>query len=126
MTREEEIKQAAENYAASVCKDCAERFYCKERIRKCAEYREQVNVFADAVEWADEHPKNVWHDASEMPNNHSYIMLMIDRYTIKTDYVPACLKHCQLNGGNWDEFAKDANIRQWAYVLDLLPERDGV
>ena len=49
-------------------------------------------------------------------------MLMIDRYTIKTDYVPACLKHCQLNRSNWNEFVKDDNIKQWAYINDLLPK----
>ena len=80
------------------------------------------NAFLHGVEWADEHPVNVWHDASEMPNNHSYIMFMIDRYTIKTDYVPACLKHCQLNGSNWNEFVKATNMKRWAYVSDLLPK----
>lgn len=80
------------------------------------------NAFLHGVEWADEHSVNVWHDVSEMPNNHSYIMLMIDRYTIKTDYVPACLKHCQLNRDNWNEFVKNTNMKRWAYISDLLPE----
>ena len=25
------------------------------------------NAFLHGVEWADEHPNNVWHDASKMP-----------------------------------------------------------
>lgn len=83
-----------------------------------------VTAFTTGAYWADRHQQNVWHDASEMPNNHSYLMLMIDRYTIKTDYVPACLKHCQLNRSNWNEFVKDANIRQWAYINDLLPKTE--
>ena len=104
MTREEEIlSEAKKHYSDNI---------------RC------YDAFLHGVEFAEEHPKNVWHYASEMPNNHSYLMLMVDRYTIKTDYVPACLKHCQLNRGNWDEFAKDANIRQWAYVSDLLPKID--
>lgn len=81
----------------------------------------------DGLKITDEHPniESLWHDASEMPNNHNYIMFVIDRYTIKTDYIPACLKHCQLNGSNWNEFAKDVNIKKWAYISDLLPEQFG-
>ena len=108
MTREEEIKQVA-----NACYDDIECYFS----------------FITGAEWADDNPpqgivnlNKVWHDASEMPNNHSYIMFIIDRYTIKTDYVPACLKHCQLNRSNWNEFVKDANIKQWAYINDLLPK----
>lgn len=81
-----------------------------------------INAFFHGVCWAELHPANVWHDASEIPDNHNYIMFLVDRYTIKTDYVPACLNRCQLNGDNWNEFVKDANIKQWAYIDDLLPK----
>lgn len=80
------------------------------------------NAFLHGVEWADEHPVDVWHEASEMPNNHSYIMFFVDRYTIKTDYIPACLNHCQLNKSNWSEFVKKVNMTKWVYVSDLLPK----
>ena len=115
MTREEEILQAA----ADTFKVCGDEF---EKAIKML----WITAFIAGVDYADRHPKNVWHDAIEMPNNHSYLMLMIDRYTIKTDYIPACLKHCQLNRSNWNEFVKDAKIKQWAYVSDLLPKTDDV
>ena len=47
MTREEEILSKAKKY-----------------------YSDSINchnAFLHGVEWADEHPNNVWHDASEMP-----------------------------------------------------------
>lgn len=91
MTREEEIISEAKKYYS-------DNINC-------------YNAFLHGVEFAEEH-QNVWHGASEMPSNHSYLMFMIDRYTIKTDYIPACLKHCQLNRSNWDEFIKDAKIKQ--------------
>lgn len=92
-------------------------------------YPEDINcyyAFLHGVEWADKHPdlSQLWHDADDMPNNHSYIMYLIDRYTIKTDYVPACLKHCQLNGNNWNEFVKIVNMTKWAYIEDTLPKGD--
>lgn len=82
------------------------------------------NAFLHGVEWADEHPdlSQLWHDADDMPNNHSYIMFFVDRYTIKTDYIPACLNHCQLNESNWSEFVKKVNMTKWVYVSDLLPK----
>lgn len=84
--------------------------------------RDVERAFRNGIEWADENPKNIWHDADDMPNNHSYIMFFVDRYTIKTDYIPACLNHCQLNKSNWSEFVKKVNMTKWVYVSDLLPK----
>lgn len=52
-------------------------------------------------------------------------MFFVDRYTIKTDYIPACLNHCQLNKSNWSEFVKKVNMTKWVYVSDLLPKGGG-
>lgn len=122
MTREEEIKQAAENYAASVCKDCAARFYCKERIRKCYEYREQVTVYADAAMWADEHPKNVWHDASEMPDKQGNLLYILPQGSLHISNIPSALRTCKLDKVRWEEYAKELGVVKWAYINDLLPK----
>ena len=124
MNREEAIKQVAENYASQMCKNCLAMLYCEDNNKKCVERREQENVYVDGAKWADEHPdlSQLWHDADDMPNNHSDIMFFVDRYTIKTDYIPACLNHCQLNKSNWSEFVKKVNMTKWVYVSDLLPK----
>lgn len=102
MTREEEIINEAKSYYSGNI--------------KC------YDAFVHGVKWADENPKNIWHDASEIPNNHEYIMFMPDPYTIKTDYIPTCLRNCQLNRDSWNEFVKDMNIKRWAYIKDLPPK----
>ena len=36
------------------------------------------NAFLHGVEWADEHPVNVWHEASEMPKDGEWILIQFD------------------------------------------------
>ena len=116
MTREE-IKYASKDYVNYLLdkQEYHNENYTEDDIRQ---------AFEKGAMLANNNPNtsSPWHDASEMPNNHSYIMFMIDRYTIKTGYVPACLKHCQLNGSNWNEFVKATNMKRWAYISDLLPK----
>lgn len=119
MERDEELQQAAEAYASIMCNNCSARLYCEEKNKKCAEYREQVNIYADAVKWADEHPKNVWHSADEEPegkdwrilcegaSGNSWVASRRDAFTI---------------GYNWQEFAEDKALKRWAYLSELLPK----
>ena len=115
MERDKEIQQAAENYASQMCIDCSARIYCEERNKKCVEYREQVKVYADAVKWADEHPKNVWHKASEEPAGRDWKILCEDESG-------NCWVASRRNGYNWKKFAENEALTRWAYVSDLLPK----
>ena len=73
------------------------------------------NAFLHGVEWADEHPANVWHDASEMPNEEEWILVQFgeDCYdTLVLDmYADIFRARCKKYG----------DIR-WAYISDLLPK----
>lgn len=77
------------------------------------------NAFLHGVEWADEHPINVWHEASEAPEDDCKEILYQDKYgawffALKHDIVVVLEI-------NWEDFAAE-NISRWAYIDDLLPK----
>ena len=74
------------------------------------------NAFLHGVEWADEHPANVWHDASEEPTAYNWEILCEDsseEFWVANHYDAA---------GNWDYFCRDTSLVRWAYINDLLPK----
>ena len=98
MTREEEIFKAARSYISG--------------------YTLSSNLavihFANGADWADEHPKNVWHDASEEPM-YNELMLGID-----SDGV-SLYKWCGQED-SWNAFCCITGLVKWAYISDLLPK----
>ena len=115
MTREEEIKYAAENnldvsiYTPQDGKMLKETFYL-------------------GAKWADSHPVNVWHDASEMPRmNHKKIIYQTNccaLFNVHIAFIPTCLRSCKIAPHTWNEFVKEVNMKQWAYIDDILPKVD--
>lgn len=95
MTREEEIKQAARAYISG---DILSIQY--------------LMHFENGAGWADEHPKNVWHDASEEPKKYPILCedkknrVWID-HNLK-DYIES-----------WDMYVEFCEIIRWAYISDL-------
>ena len=75
------------------------------------------NAFVHGVEWADAHPQDVWHEASEKPRAKEWILI-------------------QFSGGDYEAFALDESgvntwfsvwvdeysAIRWAYITDLLPK----
>ena len=120
MNREEAIKQAAENYAAQMCKNCSAMLYCEERNKKCAEYREQVKGYTEGAKWAEEclNLSSLWHPASEEPAGNNWKILCQDEMNgcWVENRVDAMLLH-----NNWNEYAACECIIRWAYISDLLP-----
>lgn len=84
------------------------------------------NGFIKGAEWADNHPKNVWHDASEIPRmNHKNIFYQTNYcslFNMHIAFVPTCLRSGKITSYSWNEFVKDVNMRRWAYTDDLLPK----
>ena len=79
MTREEEINNAVEEFKE-------ERKTAIGRAKHGGWYF--ANIFEEGIKWADEHPKNVWHDASEKPHAKKWLLVQLD----KDDYKILCLK----------------------------------
>lgn len=84
------------------------------------------NAFIKGAEWADSHPVNVWHDASEIPRmNHKNIIYQTNYcslFNVHIAFVPTCLRSGKITSYSWNEFVKDVNMRRWAYTDDLLPK----
>lgn len=77
------------------------------------------NAFLHGVEWADEHPANVWHYASEHPTG---VGAMLYRTTLGSFELVVC--GTRSSEDMWKVFVKDYGVAQWAYVSDLLPKTD--
>ena len=74
------------------------------------------NAFLHGVEWADEHPANVWHEASEKPRAKEWILVQFSG----GDYEALALD--DLGVETWIWWCKNYNVIRWAYISDLLPK----
>ena len=110
MTREEEIAVAFYDYRDALKLST----FCD------FEYIDVQGAFEEGAEWADSHPVNVWHDATEEPKKgEDIIALDIDGISVSgvyKDYIGKGIYryHCFLC--EWDAVVK------WAYISDLLPK----
>lgn len=108
MTREE-IKHASKDYVNYLLD---KQEYHNEKYTE----HDIKQAFEKGAEWADAHPKNVWHDASEEPR-YNELMLGMD-----SDVV-SIYKWCG-QGDSWDAFCGINDLVKWAYISDLLPKGD--
>ena len=74
------------------------------------------NAFLHGVEWADEHPVDVWHDASEMPKEEEWILIQFDEDSYDA------LVFCDMNAAAFCTCCKKYGSTRWAYISDLLPK----
>ena len=118
MTREE-IKYASKDYVNYLLD---KQEYHNEKYTE----HDIKQAFEKGAEWADSHPKNVWHDASEIPRmNHKNIIYQTNYcslFNVHIAFVPTCLRSGKITSYSWNEFVKDVNMRRWTYVEDLLPK----
>lgn len=72
------------------------------------------NAFLHGVEWADEHPVDVWHDVSEEPNIDEDVVLYDSCGNFVTEFY---------NGDiTWNNIVVFHKATIWAYISDLLPK----
>lgn len=74
------------------------------------------NAFLHGVECADEHPVNVWHEASEMPKEEEWILIQYD------DDSYDAIVFCDMNAVAFRNCCKKCGSIRWAYIKDLLPK----
>lgn len=77
------------------------------------------NAFLHGVEWADKHPKNVWHQADEEPQGNNWKILCQDEENgcwveNRTDAIDI--------HNTWNEYVEIEMVVKWAYISDLLPK----
>lgn len=78
------------------------------------------NAFLHGVEWADEHPANIWHDASEVPASDYYTQIV---YQDKSGMCWFATNQERFEyDWDWARFASAHLMVRWAYIRDLLPK----
>ena len=104
MTRKEEILNAAREYNSGITLSSPSN----------------VLHFEAGAKWADEHPKNMWHEPSEEPQNKPFRIICQDDWgnveVVEDDVVKFVYQ------GDWEAYVKDDCIIRWAYISDLLPK----
>ena len=106
MTREE-IKHASKDYVNYLLD---KQEYHNE---KYTEY-DIKQAFEKGAEWADAHPKNVWHDASEEPNENADILFIARNGNVH--------KVSKVDNSLYSWLVDNKDIKRWAYIKDLLPK----
>lgn len=78
------------------------------------------DAFLHGAQFAEEHPKNVWHPACEEPKNKPFRIICQDDWgnveVVEDDVVKFVYQ------GDWEAYVKDNCIIRWAYISDLLPK----
>ena len=124
MTREEEILNAArtiaerhqiaemELYGGDKCNYSYGRIYFSE-----------IASFEAGAKWADQHPNNVWHDASEEPLLEDKEIIFLNEQGISyiSEKFGGTFTY-MLEELSWERFVELLRISKWAYISDLLPK----
>lgn len=77
-----------------------------------------IKAFRDGADWADKHPKNIWHDASEEPQGtYSVLCDGPDDMQWVVGYL-----YVDMAYANWKDYAESINVIRWAYISDILPK----
>ena len=75
------------------------------------------NAFLHGVEWADEHPVDVWHEASEKPRTKEWILVQFE----EDEYQTLALSEGGVD--TWfNDWVDEYRAIRWAYISDLLPK----
>ena len=69
--------------------------------------------FIDGAQWRI---NSVWHDAEEEPKQNAWFIAQIGDGAFDTFIM-------QIDSSRWDRWCNGLNIKRWAYIDDLLPER---
>ena len=104
---DEEIKYASKDYVNYLLD---KQEYHNE---KYTEY-DIKQAFEKGAEWADNHPKNVWHDASEEPNENADILFIASNGNVH--------KVSKVDNSLYSWLVDNKDIKRWAYIDNLLPK----
>ena len=88
--------------------------------KKC--YSDSINchnAFLHGVEWADEHPVDVWHPTNEEPDNLAQIVCVCNMFGSKQ----VC--SFRVDNGNpieWKHIVKFRHLEKWAYFNEIIED----
>ena len=105
--RDREIKIAASNYVE------------ENSVNGYEAISSHRDSFIEGAKWADMHPVNVWHDASEEPQG-KYEIIYQDEFNHV--WLATYRKNIEQYKNWWEECVACNYIVRWAYISDLLPK----
>ena len=129
MTREEEIyNQLVEMFSAvdkqpknfefvfskrqlNIAKEAEER-YLSSPLHQYYSAEDLAKAFRDGAEWADMHPVNVWHDASEEPKINEDVVLYDSYGNFVTEFYNGYV--------TWNNIVVYYKVTMWAYIDDFI------
>lgn len=115
MTREEQIIEKGIEYTLNHNPMCLGG----DNFAKQVQALNRNYSFEDGAKWADEHPVNVFHDASEEPKDRSHILIYY-KYMGDMEFKSYHLNYqCDFK---WSELVNIFEVEYWAYLDDLLPK----
>ena len=78
---------------------------------------EEISGFVQGAQWADAHPINVWHEASEKPRAKEWILVQFE----EDEYQTLALSESGVD--TWfNDWVDEYRAIRWAYIKDLLPK----
>lgn len=104
--KREDIEKAAGNYSGSIL-----------GFRDNLLVMDKHKAFVDGAEWRI---ISVWHDANEEPKYDEYFLYENVVQAYHTD----CIYPSEDEPFIWKVYAKDWGIVRWAYIKDLLPNKE--
>ena len=107
MTRGEELYETADNFSED------------HKYEEDLDYVSLKMAFIEGAEWADAHPVNVWHSASEEPKCKELLIIYYE--DIGGLPIDALIYHGSVDYP-WKELVKTTGIIYWAYAKDILPK----
>lgn len=113
MTREEEIIEAGIEYTMQNSPLCigGDNFYEQARMFN------RNRSFEAGANWADEHPKSIWHDSSEEPQGEDWLILFEGE---KGNYWVQSKDGVIFFHNTWKEYAATEMVAKWAYIDELI------
>lgn len=80
------------------------------------------DAFLHGIEFAEECQKNIWHNAEDVPEDGSDVLLMDSvRRVIALNIAKLCYYEAYGLIG-WPAYVANYDVKRWAYISDLLPK----
>ena len=118
MNREEQIRQASIEYTLKNRPMCIGG----DDFAEMADELNRSSAFEEGAEWADMYPVNVWHDASEEPQDRGKTLII--SYTSIFDRAWWVFPNPLKIKDDWKRLVSRNKINKWAYVSDLIPKEE--
>ncbi len=120
MIDEKNLKEAARKYMNELYQD-------EDFPVKIHEIKEQcVSDFEEGAVWAEkEFLKDLWHDASEEPKEHSDFVYIDSKNDVWNEDNYSQDNYDDSFGIGWGAACRHLDVVRWCYLDDILPQKGG-